>query len=103
VRAFSPSTPFIRYDKELVDLDAVSSPTSKYYADRGLVHTYREGKPANTTSLHLAEWVRCIRTGGLTSCHIDRGFEEAIAAHMATRSYMEGRKVFWDTEKERIV
>jgi predicted dehydrogenase len=99
----SPSTPFIRYDKEHVDVDAVSSPTSKYYADRGLVDTYREGKPANTTSLHLAEWLRSIRTGGLTSCHIERGFEEAIASHMATRSYQEGRRVFWDAEKERIV
>lgn len=99
----SPSTPFIRYDKEHVDVDAVSSPTSKYYADRGLVDTYREGKPANTTSLHLAEWIHCIRTRDLPSCHMDRGFEEAITSHMATRSYQEGRRVFWDAEKERIV
>ena len=99
----SPSTPFIRYDKEHVDVDAVSSPTSKYYADRGLVDTYREGKPANTTSLHLGEWIRCIRNGGLTSCNIDRGFEEAITAHMATKSYREGRRVYWDAQKERIV
>ncbi len=99
----SPSTPFIRYDKEHVDVDAISSPTSKYYADRGLVDTYREGKLSNTTSLHLAEWIRCIRNGGLTSCHIERGFEEAISAHMATRAFKEGRKVFWDKEKERIV
>ncbi len=99
----SPSTPFIRYDKERVDVDAVSSPTSRYYADRGLVDTYSDGKQVNTTYLHLSEWLRCIRNGGIPSCSIDRGFEEAITAHMATKSYLEGRKVQWDQEQEVIV
>jgi hypothetical protein len=41
--------------------------------------------------------------GGSPSCHIDRGFEEAVTAHMATISYREGRKVYWDAKNEKIV
>jgi hypothetical protein len=44
-----------------------------------------------------------IRNGGVTSCNIDRAFEEAITCHMATRSYLEGRKVEWDPVRRRIV
>ncbi len=98
-----PSTPFIRYDKEHIEVDAISSPTSKYYADRGLVDTYSEGVRRNTTQLHLAEWLYCIRNGGITSCNIDRGFEEAVSSHMATKAFREGRKVHWDAENEIII
>ena len=44
-----------------------------------------------------------IRNGGPTSCNIERGFEEAITCHMATRSFLEGRKVEWDPVRRRIV
>lgn len=98
-----PSAPFVNYERDQDSVDAISSATSKYYADRGLAHTYREGKAVNTTFLHLAEWLNCIRSGGLTSCNIDRGFEEAITAHMATRSFKEGRQVRWDKESEKII
>lgn len=98
-----PSTPFVRYETDRDDVDAISSPTTKYYADRGLTNTYRDGQKVDATSLHLAEWLRCINSGASTSCHIEKGFEEAVTAHMATLSYREGRKVQWDAEKERIV
>jgi hypothetical protein len=98
-----PSSPLVNYIKPQDSVDAVSSATSKYFADRGLDMTYSGGKEVSTTYLHLAEWLRCIRTGGMTSCNIDRGFEEAIVAHMATTSYLEGRKVRWDAGTESII
>ncbi|RLD99758.1 MAG: gfo/Idh/MocA family oxidoreductase, partial [Bacteroidetes bacterium] len=79
-----PSSPLVNYLKPLDSVDAVSSATSKYFADRGLDMTYSGGRAVNTTYLHLAEWMHCIRSGGITSCNIDRGFEEAVTAHMAT-------------------
>lgn len=97
-----PSTPFVRYETDRDDVDAVSSPTTKYYADRGLTSTYRDGQKVDSTQLHLGEWLRCISTGGSPSCHMDRGFEEAVTAHMATISYREGRKVYWDAKNEVI-
>jgi len=99
----NPSAPMVRYDAGQKEIDAISSATSKYFADRGLISTYKEGKPVNTTHLHLAEWLHCIRNGGETSCNIDQGFQEAITAHMATVSYQEGRRVQWDPVNERII
>ncbi|RLD65174.1 MAG: gfo/Idh/MocA family oxidoreductase, partial [Bacteroidetes bacterium] len=93
-----PSSPLVNYLKPLDSVDAVSSATSKYFADRGLDMTYSGGRAVNTTHLHLAEWMHCIRSGGITSCNIDRGFEEAVTAHMATRSFQEGRMIRWDKE-----
>ncbi len=98
-----PSSPLVNYLKPLDSVDAVSSATSKYFADRGLDMTYSGGRAVNTTSLHLAEWLRCIRNNSTPSCNIDRGFEEAITAHMATRSFHEGRKVSWDPKTETII
>jgi len=99
-----PASPMIRFrPPDQVTVDAITSATSKYFADRGLTYTYREGRRVDTTNLHLAEWLNCIRHGGETSCNIEQGFQEAITAHMATISYREGRKVVWDAEKERII
>ncbi len=97
-----PSAPVTRYDQGRKGVDAISSATSKYFADRGLLYTYREGTLANPTNLHLAEWIRCIRTGGTPSCNIEEGFRETIAAHMATQAYKQGRQVHWDPVNEQI-
>lgn len=84
-------------------VDAVSSATELYFANRGLLYTYRGGRRVDTTHLHLREWLDCIRTGGKTSCNIDAGFQEAITAHMGTLSYHNKKQVFWDGENEKII
>jgi predicted dehydrogenase len=98
-----PATPIVNYMKDQDQVDAISSATSKYYADRGLVRTYREGRKLDTSGLHLAEWLQCIHSDRLPSCSVERGFEEAVTASMATISYREGRKVRWDPDKETII
>lgn len=98
----NPDSPVVNYDAGEKGVDGVTSATSKYFADRGLISTFRDGKRVNTTNLHLAEWLNCIRNGGTPSCNIDQGFQEAITAHMATISYKEGRKVTWDAVQEKI-
>ncbi len=98
-----PSLPIYSFTPGMKQVDAITSPTEQYFAGRGLMFTYRGGKRIDTTHLHIKEWLDCIRGGGLTSCNIDRGFEEAITAHMGTVSYHENRKVFWDKEKQEII
>lgn len=98
-----PNSPIVNYSPSQKNLDAITSATSKYFADRGLMYTYQNGRRVDSTNLHLAEWLNCIRKGGVTSCNIDQAFQEAITAHMATRSYLENRKVYWDPEKESII
>jgi hypothetical protein len=84
-------------------VDAVSSATELYFANRGLLYTYRGGRRVDTTHLHLQEWIDGIRNGVQPSCDIDQGFEEAMTAHMGTLAYLNKKQVFWDHEKERII
>ncbi len=98
-----PSSPLFTYVPGKKNVDAVASATEAYFAGRGLLYTYRGGRRVDTTHLHVKEWLECIRTGTQPSCNIDRGFEEAISAHMATLSYRENRKVFWDPEKQQVL
>lgn len=84
-------------------VDAVSTATELYFANRGLLYTYRGGRRVDTTHLHLQEWIESIRKGVQPSCDIDQGFEEAMTAHMGTLSYHHKKQVFWDREKERII
>ncbi len=95
--------PFFTYVPGQSKVDAVTSATELYFAQRGLLYTYINGKRYDTTHLHMREWLECIRQGETTSCNIDQAFEEAITAHMGTRAYLEGRTMYWDKEKEEIV
>jgi predicted dehydrogenase len=100
---FEPNRPAFEYDPAAEGLDAVTSATTAYFADKGLLWTYRDGKRVDSTFLHMREWLSCIRNGGQPSCGIDEGFEEAITAHMAGLSYKLGRRIDWDPVKEEIV
>lgn len=35
--------------------------------------------------------------------HIETGFAHAVAVVMATRSYREGKKLYWDRKADEIV
>ncbi len=98
-----PDEPFYTYIPGSDNLDAITTATERYFAQRGLMYSYIRGKRYGTTYLHLREWIECIRQNRQPSCDIDQGFEEAIAAHMGTRAYLEGRTMYWDKEREEIV
>ena len=100
---FQPYRPVYEYDPAAIGGDAVTSATTTYFADKGLLWTYRDGKRVDSTFLHLREWLSCIRNGGQPSCGIDEGFDEAIVAHMAGLSYKLGRRIDWDRENEVIL
>ncbi|MCL2738184.1 MAG: Gfo/Idh/MocA family oxidoreductase, partial [Bacteroidales bacterium] len=95
--------PFYSYIPGSNKVDAVTSATELYFAQRGLLYTYVGGKRYDTTHLHLREWLYCIRNSQTPSCHIDASFEEAMTAHMGTRAYLEGRTMYWDKEREEII
>ncbi|NIM89764.1 MAG: Gfo/Idh/MocA family oxidoreductase [Candidatus Aminicenantes bacterium] len=102
-KIINTSLPLFTYRPGLKGIDTVTSATEQYFATRGLMYTYREGRHVDTAHLHVKEWLDCIRNGGQPSCNIDRGFEEAITCHMATISYQENRKLEWDPVNKRIV
>jgi predicted dehydrogenase len=52
---------------------------------------------------HTDDWLRCIRTRRKTNADIETGFAHSVAVVMATRSYREGRKMYWDRKTEEIL
>ncbi len=95
---------FFEYRPGMEELDAVTSATEKYYAQKGLSYTYGNGnKIVDIAFLHLKEWMESIRFGGAPSCGIEKAYEATIACHMATTAYREQRKVSWDPIKMKIV
>ena len=95
--------PMFTYRPGAGQIDAITSATEKYYAVRGLLYTYRDGRQVDVSHLHLKDWLECIRNGGKPKCDIDRAFDVTMACHMATRAYLEQRRVVWDEKKRRIV
>jgi hypothetical protein len=98
-----PAVPIYSYIPGRKNVDAVATATEQYFASRGLLYTYRNGRRVDTTHLHVAEWLECIREGKQPSCNIDQAFEEGITAGMATLAQKEKRTVHWDRDKEQIV
>ncbi|MGI9532911.1 Gfo/Idh/MocA family protein [Lutimonas sp.] len=97
-----PSVPIYQYDPGANVPDAISSATSQYFADKGLMWTYIDGVRVDSTFLHLKEWLSGIRNGTELSCGIKEGFEEAITAHMTGLSWKLGRRIEWDPKTEMI-
>lgn len=102
-KQIDPDIPIYKYDPAVNGVDGVTSATSKYFADKGLLWTYRDGKRVDSAHLHLREWLSCIRNGGTPSCDIKAGFEEAITSHMGGLSYKLGRRIDWDPIAQQIV
>lgn len=98
-----PSVPIYQYDPGANVPDAISSATSQYFADKGLMWTYIDGARVDSTFLHLREWLSGIRNGTELSCGIKEGFEEAITAHMTGLSWKLGRRIDWDPKTETIL
>lgn len=101
-KKINPEVPLFTYVPGQENLDAVTSATELYFAQRGLLYSYMGGKKYDTTHLHIREWLECIRTNKQPSCDVDRAFEEGITAHMGTRAYLEGRTMYWDKDKNEI-
>jgi predicted dehydrogenase len=98
-----PNLPIYTYIPGRKNVDSVATATEQYFASRGLLYTYRNGRRVDTTHLHMAEWIESIREGKQPSCNIDQAFEEGITAAMATMAYRENRTVFWDRDKQQVI
>ncbi|WP_294080775.1 Gfo/Idh/MocA family protein [Proteiniphilum sp. UBA5384] len=96
-------SPILSFNPNAGQIDAVTSASEKYYADRGLTNTIINGQQVDVTHLHLREWLNCIRNGKTPSANIEVAYEEGITCLMAHRSYLEKRQVFWDDENKKIV
>ncbi len=59
---------------------------------------------SDDSKFHLDNWIDCMRARNQnTNGTIHTGYWNSIAAIMATNAYREGKKLYWDREKEEIV
>jgi predicted dehydrogenase len=96
-------SPMISFNPAAGQIDAVTSASERYYAARGLTSTTINGRSVDVTHLHLREWVKCIRDGGVPSANIEMAYQEGITCIMAHKSYVERRVVEWDDVNRKIV
>ncbi|MEA2064258.1 MAG: Gfo/Idh/MocA family oxidoreductase [Gemmatimonadota bacterium] len=52
---------------------------------------------------HMENWIECMRERKTPNGSIESGFAHSVAVVMATRSYREGKKMFWDAKNEEIL
>ena len=53
---------------------------------------------------HTDNWFECMRSRNQARTAISRpGSRHAVAVVMATRSYREGKKLYWDRKNEQIL
>ena len=95
--------PIYTYSPGSKQIDGVTSATSKYFASKGLLYTYRDGKRVDPTHLHIKDWLDSIRSGGQPKCNIEVALQEAVACHMATESYLQGRRIEWDPINRKLI
>ena len=50
--------------------------------------------------VHLENFVDCIKSRKKPNCTVEEGFNGAVISNMATLSYLNGKKVLWDKEKQ---
>jgi hypothetical protein len=99
----NPDYPIFTYSPGSKEIDGVTSATSRYFANKGLLYTYRAGKRVDPTHLHIKDWLDSIRDGSMPKCNIDVAFHEAVACAMATESYFTGRRIEWDPVNRKLI
>jgi predicted dehydrogenase len=65
--------------------------------------TEMTGRTAHVPHAHMQDFLDSIRTGKEPNCSFDLGYRVSIACRMAVDSYLQGRIVGWDREREQIV
>ena len=98
----STQYPIYTYSPGSKQIDGITSATSRYFANKGLLYTYREGKRVDPTHLHVKDWFDAIRSGGQPKCDIEQALHEAVACHMATESYLQGKQMEWHEDTHTI-
>jgi len=101
--AINSKYPIYTYSPGSKQIDGVTSATSQYFANKGLLYTYKDGKRIDPSHLHVKDWLDSIRSGTQPKCNMDVAFQEAVTCAMATESYLTGRRVEWDPVKRRLI
>jgi predicted dehydrogenase len=69
----------------------------------GGVHVYLMDQHADYNVNHKADWLQAIKTGTKPCMDIELGHRAATLCILGNLSYLLGRKLHWDGEKEQVI
>lgn len=52
---------------------------------------------------HMTNWLEALRAGRQPSAPVQAGYAHSVACIMATQSYWEGKRLYWDAKTETIL
>jgi hypothetical protein len=58
---------------------------------------------SDKNSSHMKNWLGCLRSRQQPNATVDAGFAHSVAAIMAARAQVEGKRLCWHAEKEVIL
>jgi hypothetical protein len=63
----------------------------------------KEGSGPDATSLHVKDFIDCVRSRKEPVGDVAIGHRATIVAHLGNIAYRTGRKIRWDAAKEEII
>jgi predicted dehydrogenase len=58
---------------------------------------------SDRNSSHMKNWLACLRTRQQPNATVEAGFAHSVAAIMAARAHLEGKRLYWDAGTESIL
>lgn len=95
--------PFTHVKDTAAGLQIEAAPTQTWLAGRGVTLTTRNGAVVDTTRIHHENFFDCVRSRKEPEASFERTLPSTIGAHMATTSYLTGKRVTWDPVKQQMV
>ena len=103
----SPQFFFLAEPRSLWQSNVVfNQPSGKTQPEPVTLPGQTQGPPlhqSDNLKAHTDNWFECMRNRKTPNGHIETGFAHAVAVVMATRSFREGKKMYWDRKAEQIL
>jgi predicted dehydrogenase len=87
---------------ELRPPETPGAPDGKGNQSRGFRMERKEGASADSTALHVRNFIECVRSRRKPAGDIEIGHRSTLVAHLGNIALKVGRKIRWDGAKEEI-
>ncbi|HQQ01253.1 MAG TPA: Gfo/Idh/MocA family oxidoreductase [bacterium] len=92
---FEGDTPYITVEAQRIYKEEF---TNKWGRDKIVIKTEPEKRDD-----HMVNWLRCIRTREKPVLHSELGYKAMAAIGMSVQSFREGKVLYFDAEKQKVV
>lgn len=93
----------IKVGKQAGELVGSAATSTSWLDNEGLLLTTRDGKLQDTSRLHHENFYKCMRDRTEPDASFQRCYATTVATLLCVAAYREGKKAYWDAEKEQVV